>query len=68
VFDALVEKERSLSSTRTRLALAAATEVTAGVFVFQRVAYVGPKVLAEHRLLMSAPKPFADVNRVSRHV
>ena len=34
VFDALVEKERSLISTRTRQALAAATEVTAGVFAF----------------------------------
>jgi len=28
----------------------------------------GPKVLARHRLLMSALHPFADVNRVSRHV
>ena len=42
VFAALVEKERSLISTRTRQALAIATEVTAGVFVFQRVAYVVP--------------------------
>jgi hypothetical protein len=53
VFAALVEKERSIS-TRTRQALAAATEVTAGVFAFPAGGLCGPKVLAGDRLLMSA--------------
>jgi hypothetical protein len=47
------------------LKAAAATEATAGVFAFPAGGLWG---LARHRLLMSAGDPFADVNRVSRHV
>jgi hypothetical protein len=50
------------------LKAAAVTEDTAGVFVFQRVAYVVPRFLAGHRRLMAALDLCADVNRVSRQV
>jgi hypothetical protein len=40
----------------------------AGMFAFPAGGLSAPKVLAEHRLLMSALDPFADVNRVSRQV
>jgi hypothetical protein len=62
VFAALVEKERSLISTRTRQALAAATEVTAGVFAFPADSRGGPKVLTGDGLLMSALKPIVLQN------
>lgn len=52
----------------TRLRRPAPPRLRQEVFAFPAGDLCGPKVHVEDRLLMSAVKPFADINRVSRQV